>query len=142
MLSKYCGSGDSAIDIIIPEGIVVSEGVVYFSYGDGDCGLVDVDIYDVDSYVIQTNPSYEICNGKKTIFFTYKESGETFFVDVECAGEWSVSTQDNDISFVIYDTGFMIIVGNANEYTMTLYPNDDDVDSKYNIEVKLKKAGT
>ena len=88
-LSKYDGEGNFIIDIIIPDDIMIADGVVTFSFGDERCNYPELTIFLSNLCYVSTNPSYRMCNDEKTIFFFYEEAKETFYVSVTCFDGWT-----------------------------------------------------
>lgn len=138
MLSDYYGSGDTSIDIIIPDGTNLVEGNVYFTYGDNKCGIVNVNVYNTDEYVINTIPSYEICDNKKTISFKCNDTKEVFYIEIESYGEWEV-TAPSGVGVIKYQGGIMLIgPENAVDTPVIIKPKGIE-DDKYTVYVNIIK---
>jgi hypothetical protein len=135
-LSEYYGSGNTEIDIIIPDDVTYAEGFVYFSYGDERCSYPRIEIGLANLCYISSNPSYMICDGKKTIYLYYEDSGETFSISVFCYGVWNVSTED-DLKYITSDDGVMII-SNGEDGEVVIQTNEQ-CEEKGKIHVKLIK---
>jgi len=112
-LSKYNGVGDSIIDVIIPDDIMMCDGTVYFSFGDDKCIYPEVNVhYNNECYVL-TYPNYIINeNGEKTITLYFNEERETFSILITCFGEWEVESENAE--YIKSDRELMAISTNNN----------------------------
>ena len=142
MLSSYDGSGDTTIDIEIPDDIRIAEGNIYFSYGDERCIYPELYIFTNNDCYIETNPNYIECdNGEKTIYLYYEEPLETFTVSINCFDGWKVDSSDFD--YITTDNEVMIISNDENgENKETQIKPTHDCDGKNIIHIKLKKKAT
>lgn len=100
-LSQYDGSGDTIIDIIIPEDIMFVEGNVYFTYGDERCEFPQMSLLFNNTCYIRTIPSYSVCQfedkTENVIYLFYEEERETFNISVFSVNNWSVRNALNCI---------------------------------------------
>ena len=140
LLSKYSGNGTDVIDIIVPEDVAVANGVVYFSFGSGECEFTGVTVYSVNNCYIETIPNYKKCNGKNTIFFYYTEPKETFNVSVRCFDGWEVDS--SNVECIVNDDEVMVITPDdyKDEYKVNIFPNNQ-CGGNNNVQVILKKKG-
>jgi hypothetical protein len=123
-LSQYDGSGDTKINIEIPDDVMLAEGTVYFSYGDERCKYPKFEISLANLCYISSYPNYNICddNGtkKKTVYFFYDEPLETFNLSVFCYDGWTVDT--SDFNYVTSNNDVMIIAS-ENDGELRIIPN-------------------
>ena len=136
-LSKYDGSGNTDIDIHIPDDEMIAEGTVYFSYGDDRCKYPEVSVFYTNNCLIRTTPSYVTCgeNNQKTIFFYYNEKGEMFNVNILCISGWNAYSPT--LKYFINNNGIMI-VSNEEDGAVTIKPNGDCEEDNF-IEIRLVK---
>ena len=99
-LSKYDGSGDTTISIIMPEDIMFIEGSVYFTYGDERCEFPQVSILFNNECYIRTIPSYDVCETENVIYLFYNEERETFNLSVFTVGSWNIRNALNCIYLI------------------------------------------
>jgi len=121
-LSSYNGSGSSVIDVNIPIDEITAEGVVHFSYGDGYCRQYTLDVYYSNNCYVSTNPSYEICNGKKTIFLKYKQPNEEFIINIFCFGGWEIDS-DSNVSYFINGDNLMVVSPTTGKGSLRIIPS-------------------
>jgi hypothetical protein len=137
-LSKYDGEGNCDIDIIIPSDVMMADGIVTFSYGDERCNYPEVVIFLDNFCYVSTNPSYRICDDKKTIFFFYEEAKETFYVSVTCFDGWTVDS--SSLEYITSNNDVMII-SSGRDGELRIIPNHQ-CDGKNIVYVKLLKKET
>jgi hypothetical protein len=137
-LSKYDGEGNFIIDIIIPDDIMIADGVVTFSFGDERCNYPELTIFLSNLCYVSTNPSYRICNDEKTIFFFYEEAKETFYVSVTCFDGWTV--ESTNLEYITSNNDVMII-SSGKDGELKIIPNHQ-CNRKNIIHVKLLKKQT
>lgn len=135
MLSEFYGSGDSSVNIIIPETVSVANGTVYFSYGNNSCPIKDIMVYQTNNCHIETVPDYEMCNGSKTILLPYKEPNELLNVSIKSFNEWNIET--NDIEYIKYNGGYYIIAPDTDEQFSLISLKSEGCDD---VIIKLYKV--
>jgi len=140
-LSQYDGSGDTQIDIVIPEDVMIAEGNVYFSYGDERCEYPVVSVMLSNLCYITTNPSYTICdteddNEEKVITFFYKEPREIFNASIFCFDGWTV--ESDGLKYITNNNDVMII-SNEEDGEIRIIPNNECEDTDNVIHIKLVK---
>jgi hypothetical protein len=138
-LSQYDGSGDTVINVIIPEDILSVEGVVYFTYGDERCTFPYVTILFNNSCYIKTMPSYTACttdNGEveKIIYLFFNEEKEVFNLSVFCIGNWEV--RNNKHCIYLARGSELMIVSEDEDGFLEIVPLDCESNT---IIVKLIK---
>ena len=135
-LSQYDGSGNTKINIEIPDDVMMAEGVVYFSYGDERCKYPKFEISLSNLCYITSYPNYNICdNGEKTIYFFYEEPLETFNVSVFCYDGWTVDSAD--LNYITNNNEVMIIAS-GNDGELRIVPQHQ-CGGRSVIHVKLVK---
>jgi len=137
-LSAYDGSGNTQINIVIPDDVMVANGIVYFSFGDERCKYPEVSITMVNYCYIKTYPNYNICdNEEKTIYFFFEEPHETFNISVTCFDGWEVDTSNLDY---ITSNNEIMVISRKDEGILRIVPQHS-CNGKNIIYVKLiKKA--
>lgn len=137
-LSEYDGSGDTTVDIEIPDDVRIADGIIYFSFGDERCFHPELYINLDNKCYIETYPNYNVCNNEeKTVFFFYEEPLEPFYISISCLYKWKVGS--SDFTYIKSDKEVMII-SNGNDGELQIVPDEqDNCDGKNIIHVKLKK---
>ena len=135
-LSAYDGSGTTTIDIIIPDDIMVAEGIIYFSYGDDRCKYPDLSILSTNNCLIKTTPSYIKCDdNSKILELRYDESGELFNVSIMCVSGWSIFSPT--LKYFETNDGIVIVSGEEDD-SLFIQPNAECDETNF-VEVRLIK---
>ena len=141
-LSKYDGSGNTVLNIEIPDDTMMVEGVVYFSFGDERCKYPQLYVNFTNLCYIMCYPNYTTCTSndnieEKTITFFYEDELETFRVSVLCFDNWSVDTSDFDY---VTNNNEIMIISSGSDGELRIIPQHQ-CNGKNTIHIKLiKKA--
>lgn len=128
-LSQYDGSGDTIINVIIPEDVLTAEGTVYFTYGDERCSFPQVSILFNNYCYIRTIPSYTSCTfdeeTARVVYLFYEEENEIFNMSVFSVGDWEVRNAKN-CKYLAKKNELMIITESV-EGTLQIVPLQCDM---------------
>ena len=134
-LSKYSGSGNAEIDVIIPIDIPIGVGSVTFSYGDERCDYPSIDVSIVNECYIVTEPMYTAKDGGNILLLPFDEEDEAITINVYSNGDWV----HNDIDS--YTNGNEFVIKTKNCKTIEIKPNDSCSTNTVNILLVKKNDG-
>ena len=139
-LSKYSGSGDDVISIIIPENIQFGRGTIRFSYGKHSCSSESLYIYENNPSYFNASPSEIYMNGNKSASYITVNSNSEWLIDyfddsfinaVKCGDNMIMvlSKTDNDFTYETNNYTPLVIESNKSKKSITIKIKQNVYDS-------------
>jgi hypothetical protein len=128
ILSKYSGSGNTNIDITIPEDVQYYSGEVVFSYGDEKCEYPSMNVYLSNYCWIKTEPMFD---ENRHLFINFENDNEMVSLKVFSNGIWKAIGEGT------YKDGDKLLIAAKNGKKIKIYPS---FNCNKPVTVELKKG--